>query len=244
MSEWRWGETMTTGATGWLGQKFGAASTPTITAFAQRQQALQDYFEAHTVGLANAVTERVVKKGIARVGKLLWASSTPVHANAARFGNWSKTSRRTNSELNLQMNCWEGVLYLAYQCDAITKVECTRYYQSATASDTKLRSLFGTAAVYNPPGATPNVGDLLTFENNHNAIDHVAIYVGFYNSHHYVLHNLAFNGVTSGLHMGGAFHFEDIYGIVQFRYHGNVTIYYTRPFWEPASPTHAYAAAL
>lgn len=235
---------MTTGANGWLGKKFGGVASPRVTGFTQRQRTLQSHFEPLTAGIADAVTQRVVKKGIARVGKLLWAASTPVHGNAARFGNWSKTSRTTNSEANLQMNCWEAVLYLAYQCDAISKAECTRYYQSATASDTKLRSLFGTAAVYNPPGATPNMGDLLTFENGNNVVDHVAIYVGVYNGQHYVLHNLAFNGVTTGIQMGGSFHFEDMYGIVQFRYNNNVTVYYTRPFWEAVSPTHAYAVTL
>lgn len=70
-----------------------------------------------------------------------------MHGNAARSGTWWKTKRSTGSEQNLVMSCWEGVLYLAYQCDAIGKADCTRFYQSATASDTKLRSLSGTAAL-------------------------------------------------------------------------------------------------
>lgn len=232
-------------ANGWLTARFGGGGVAT-TNFTNAQQAMQTHFAGMLNTIGNAVTRRVVKKGIYRVGKLMWASSTPVHGNAARFGTWSKTKRSTNAEQNLIMNCWEGVLYLAYQCNAISKAECTRFYQSATASDTKLRSLFGTAAQYNPPAATPNMGDLLAFEdtrNGANVINHVAIYAGVYQGQHYVLHNLSYNGVTTGVQMGGGFHFENMPGLQQ-RYGGNVTVYYTRPFWEGAAPTHAYAAAL
>lgn len=166
-----------------------------------------------------------------------------MHANGARFGGWTKTKRTTNSEQNLIMNCWEGVLYLAYQCDAITRAQCINFYQSPAASDVKLRSLFGTATVYNPPLAVPLMGDLLTFEDhNNNNINHVAIYLGDYDGQPYVLHNLSYNGVTTGLQMGGGFHFEDMAGLIQ-RYAG-VTVYFTTPFWVAGSPTQAYATAL
>lgn len=230
-------------ATGWIGNRFGGGTPGPIQNFMNNQQTLQTHFAGLLPNIANAVTRRVVKKGIYRVGKLNWAASTPVHANGARFGTWSKTKRTTNAEQNVQMNCWEGVLYLAYQCDAIAKAACLRFYQSATASDTKLRSLFGTAAVYNPPAATPNLGDLLSFENGNGIINHVATYVGVYAGTHYVLHNLSYNGVTTGLQMGGSFHFEDMPGLVQ-RYGGNVTVYYTTPFWVVGSPTHAYYLTL
>jgi hypothetical protein len=234
---------MPNNATGWLGSRFGGATPGPIQNFTTAQQALQAHFAGLLPNIANAVTRRVVKKGIYRVGKLLWAASTPVHANGARFGTWSKTKRSTNSEQNIQMNCWEGVLYLAYQCDAITKAACVNFYQSATASDTKLRNLFGTAAVYNPPAATPNMGDLLTFEDANHVVNHVAIYVGVSAGTHYALHNLSYNGVTTGLQMGGGFHFEDMASLVG-RYGGNVTVYYTTPFWVAGSPTHAYYSAL
>ncbi|MGF1625225.1 MAG: hypothetical protein ACFCVH_10100 [Alphaproteobacteria bacterium] len=235
---------MPSNATGWLNKRFGGAGAGgVIGAFTTQQQLMQTHFDAQLGTIANAVTRRVVKKGIYRVGKLMWAASSPVHANGARFAGWSKTSRSTGSEQNLQMNCWEGVLYLAYQCDAMTKAKCVNFYQSPVAADTKLRSLFGTAAVYNPPAAVPNPGDLLTFEDHaNNLVNHVAIYVGIYLGAHYALHNLSYNGVTTGLQMGGGFHFEDMASLIG-RY-GGVTVRYTQPFWEAGSPTNAYYAAL
>lgn len=238
-------------ASGWLDNRFGGGNAAggvgplgPIGHFIRQQQLMQTHFAGQLNNIANAVTRRIVKKGIWRVGKLMWAASTPVHNNGARFAGWTKTKRSTNSEQNLVMNCWEGVLYLAYQCDAITRAQCVNFYQRATASDTKLRSLFGTASVYNPAaGAIPNMGDLLSFEDhNGHVINHVAIYLGNYQGQPYALHNLSYNGVTTGLQMGGGFHFEDMAGLLQ-RY-GGVTVYYTTPFWVAGSPTAAYAAGL
>ena len=234
---------MPNNATGWLSSRFGGGAGGVIATFTTQQQLMQTHFDGLLATIGNAVTRRVVKKGIYRVGKLLWAASSPVHVNGARFAGWSKTSRSTGSEQNLIMNCWEGVLYLSYQCDAISKAKCVNFYQSAVAPDTKLRSLFGTAAVYNPPAAVPNLGDLLTFEDHsNNLVNHVAIYVGVHLGTHYVLHNLSYNGVTTGLQMGGGFHFESMPSVTG-RY-GGVTVRYTQPFWVATSPTHAYYAAL
>jgi hypothetical protein len=232
-------------ATGWLNARFGGG--PVATAFTTQQTNLQNHFAGQLATIGNAVTRRVMKKGIWRVGKLLWAASLPVHGNATRFTMWTKTKRSTSSEQNLVMNCWEGVLYLAYQCDAISKQKCVTFYQLPTANDLKLRALFGTAAVLNVGGgAIPNMGDILTFEDTNNGgavVNHIALYAGVFGGTHYVLHNLSYHAHTTGLQMGGGFHFEDLASL-NIRYNNNLTIYYTRPFWEAGAPTHRYYSLL
>ncbi len=239
-------------AAGWFGRRFGGPGTAggAINTFTTTQDTLQTHFDTQLATIGNAVTRRVMKKGIWRVGKLLWAASSPVPTNAPRFNHWCKTTRTTKSEQNLQMNCWEAVLYLAYQSDAITKAKCVNFYANGNGAnpavnDANLRSLFGTAAVFNPPAATPNMGDILTFEDtgNGNVVNHVALYAGVHTGTHYVLHNLSYHAATTGLQMGGGFHFEDIASL-NMRYNNNLTIYYTQPFWVATSPTNGYAAGL
>lgn len=231
--------------TGWLQNRYGAGQSVPINTFITSQQAIQKHFAARLPNIANAVTRRVVKKGIWRVGKLQWDQSEPISDNAARFAAWTKTKRTTAAEQNLAMNCWEGVLYLAFQADAITRAKCMSFYRKNEASDSKIRRLFGTAAVYSPPLATPNMGDLLGFEeNSSNVVNHVAIYLGLYNNQHYMLHNLSYDGTTTQLHAGSGFHFEAV-SVRQMRYGvAGGTLYFTTPFWVANSPTHAYAAAL
>lgn len=240
---------MTSTAQGWLDSKFGPSPLGprplgAISSFKVDQQALQSHFAAGLPGIGNALTQRVTKKGLYRVGKLFWAASTPVTVNAPRFGTWTKTSRRTNSELNLQMNCWEGILYLAFQCDILTAAQCTNFYQDPTLADTKLRNLFGVGALVGG-GAGPQIGDLLTYEDiAAGVINHVAIYIGQSGGRDFVLHNLSYNAITTGLHGGGSFHFESMDSVEQRYGVGNVNVYYNTPFWEAGAGTHAYYTTL
>lgn len=231
-------------ARGWLVNRFGNGGV--AAPFIGNQETLQNHFNTQLHNVPDAVSRRIFKKGIWRVGKLLWAASTPIAANANRFAGWNRTKRTTNAEQNRQMNCWEGVLYLAYQCDAMSVAKCTNFYTSATTPDIKLRALFGVHQLLNiPAGNIPNVGDVLSFEDvaNGNVINHIALYAGSFGGQHYIFHNLSYHGHTTGLAMGGGFHFESLTS-VRLRYHNNVNIYFNQPFWEVGAPTYAYFNAL
>ena len=230
---------MSGNATGWFLESFGS-NAGAFGALAQVQQTLQNHFAAQLPAIQDRVTRRVVKKGIYRVGKMFWGTGVTNNSTAWKFAKWTKTRRTSPEEVGRTMNCWEVVLYLAYQSDLFSQAGLVRYYQAPPEDgDQKLRSLFGTQQVYGPMLHTPRMGDLLTFVNLAGGkLDHVGIYVGVYNGDHYLLHNLKFNPNTQ-VGTYGCLHFEKMNDIVG-RYVNGVTVYYNQPFWEKGAPSNTY----
>jgi len=228
-------------ATNWLESRFAK----TQGANTQNQGLLQGLADNAKNQIANAQTQRVFKKMIWRVGKLLWQASEIKNGHPVTLPHWKKTSRRTSSEELLSMNCWEAVLYMAYQCDIMTVGKIQNFENSVGGQDQKIRSLFGDAAAYN--GHNANIGDILSFENQAKGeIDHIAIYAGNLNGFDYLIHNLAWNAHVTGILMGGCIHFETVQNTIDLYQGENTTanVFVTQPFWEAGSPTFNYFSQL
>ncbi|MBX3259234.1 MAG: hypothetical protein KF782_06040 [Labilithrix sp.] len=230
----------------WLNQRFNNGQPVE----ALRQATLQTHFIGQLGTVGNATTRRLLKKMYWRVGKLYWRACAELAARQAPHSiqQWRKTNRSTAAEEYLQMNCWEAVLYLAYQCGALSTNKIRRLYTNQGHHAAKLTQLFGTHRdLANPPPAHPPApGDVLSFFNvNRGEIDHVAIFVGndAAGTPH-LIHNLQWNANTTGIQMGGCIHFETVANTMGLYQANPVTCFYTAPFWQPGSPTHGYAHAL
>lgn len=230
---------------GWLAEK-GLVAAPggagPIAAFGAAQDALQAHFQGQLATIANPHTRRVMSKMLGRCGKLVWAASMSSPGNLHRFNGWSMTTRRSSGENTKILNCWEGVLYAAYQAEQITVAKCRALYNAYNAADQSqnIRDLFGVANAWGGGGA-PQMGDVMTFGPAANNINHVAFYAGLHGGQHYVLHQLSCNAATTGI-LTGCIHFEPILDYLARPGAGNA--WFNTPFWEAGAPTHAYYAAL
>ena len=229
-------------ATAWLGSRFPSDNQAPVIANQANYQTAADLVKNQ---IANAQTKRIYKKFIWRTGKLFWQNSGVGANNPASINLWNKTSRRTSKEEFLAMNCWESVLYMAYQCDVMSKGKIRNWENGVGTADQKMRGLFGTATAYNGHNANP--GDILTFVNaGKGEIDHVAIYAGNLLGQQVLIHNLAWNVSATGIHGGGCIHFETVANTVAAYqgYNTTATVYVNQPFWEAGAPTFNYFTQL
>jgi hypothetical protein len=213
---------------------------------ATRQANLQAHFLGQLGGVGNPTTMAFLTAMFDRVGKLLWRSCLELSSNSApaTIGQWRKTNAGDGAEEILQMNCWEAVLYIAFQVDALKKSHIKSLYKSKKAHHAaKITRTFG--AHKQIGDGTPNAGDILTFYNHGKGeIDHVAVYAGVHNHTEYLIHNLAWCSQVTHIDGQGCIHFESVQHTIDnytWSKYGDVTCFYTAPFWAPGSPTYGYA---
>ena len=82
---------------------------PNVGQFFQLQNEIQADFKGRTADIPDPTTRSVMEHALGRVGKLAWAANAPSVNAANKFKSW--TRRDPDATENLQMNCWEGVLY-------------------------------------------------------------------------------------------------------------------------------------
>jgi hypothetical protein len=211
----------------------------------ESQRDRQAEFRNQVAQVNDVTTREVYRQMVERCGKLNWVATNPDSDNATKFQIWVQNN--ANSSENLDMNCWEGVLYCAFQAGAISLAKCRALYNQYNPQDRyeNTRNLFGNDRAF--AGAVKERGDILTWGMDRNTINHVGIYLGTMNENgavdDYVGHLLSFNPRSTGIvHQVGRVHIEKVAVIT-----GNLPgyqCYITRPFWINGSPTNGYFQGL
>lgn len=215
-----------------------------VQEFLTRQDRLTDHFLRNLVpSIPDPGTKAVVRTYIERCGNLFWEATEPNRQNALKFAGWGKVLGTAYDQTH--MNCWEGVLYAAYQADRMTTAQCTAFYNDYDSErrDRHLLALFGRADPFAQRGVAP--GDILVWIEKGFA-NHVAMYIGLDGETPYVLHNLAFSAAATGIIGLGAIHFETFDNVCNLYVQNgsSATCYMTTPFWERGAPTNAYFRGL
>jgi hypothetical protein len=220
---------------------FGQSMVPNIGNFFQLQQAVQTDFLNRINTVGDATTRSVLEHALHRVGKLRWAATNPDIASSHKFKYW--TQHDPDDVENLQMNCWEGTLYCAFQAGAITKEKCIELYRRYDQGDkAAITKLFGKQQAFT--NDCPKMrGDILTWDPGGGEINHVAIYAGLYQNEFYAWHVLALNSGHRNYQGGGLAHLERV-DYISAMYLGGCNVYITTPFWDPTSPTHTFYQGL
>ena len=135
--------------------------------FVERQDGLYKFFFSRLMGGKNPVLE-----ALNRTGPIRWqAPKTSAKEEKADIQAWKKTSLEAG---NLIMNCWNAVIYSAFQAGTMSLSDCVsksiplHAYKKRSAS--ALKSALGNAR------SQPLMGDLAVWHSN--KIVHVAIYLG------------------------------------------------------------------
>ncbi len=147
-----------------------------FTDFAESQDRLQKLF--NHAGNGDTKRHAVCREALKRMGNCKW---TPPN-----YGNLNSWQRDDGLGRDFQeMNCWEGVFYLAFQAGIYDKKELVDYYNSGDKNDTSWNLLTGQTSLGDTMSAgeieIPMVGDLVIWpgtKGGKNIIIHVGIYMG------------------------------------------------------------------
>ena len=223
-----------------------ASQIPNIQQIYEVQSARQAHFLPQAAQVGDAMTRAIYTQMVSRCGKLNWVATNPDPSNASKFQIWVKNG--VDASENLDMNCWESVLYCAFQADVMTAAQCRRLYDNYNPNDRyeNTRNFYGRDRAF--AGAVKQRGDILTWGMTPDRIDHMGLYLGTMADNNgvvedYVGHLLSFNPVSTGIaHQVGRIHIEKVSVIT-----ANVPGYQsfiTEPFWVAGSPTNAYFQGL
>ncbi|HEX4329587.1 MAG TPA: hypothetical protein VH105_22560 [Burkholderiales bacterium] len=223
-----------------------ASQIPNIQQFYEIQTARQAHFLPQAAQVANAMTRDIYAQMVGRCGKLNWVATNPDPSNASKFQIWVQNG--VNASENLDMNCWESVLYCAFQAGVMTAAQCTRLYGNYNPADRyeNTRNIYGRDRPF--AAAVKERGDILTWGMSPDRIDHMGLYLGTMPDANgtvedYVGHLLSFNPVSTGIHhMVGRIHIEKV-SVITANLPGYLN-FITQPFWVAGSPTNAYFQAL
>ncbi len=172
------------------------------------QDDLQDYFGARLMG-DDSTRGRVCQQAVLRMGNIKWEGPSPTATPP--YSKWQKNNGLTNERP--QMNCWEGILYLAYQAGIYKKFDLYNYFINdkkggmRQVGHTAFNLLAGIKSVGNvgTPSTSskgklttnPSPGDLViwsamlpeTMSSNVIGIGHIALYLGDASNKKWVWHN-------------------------------------------------------
>lgn len=212
----------------------------------ETQNARQAHFLQQVGQVANLQTREVYRQLVSRSGKLNWVATNPDLDNASKFQVWVRNN--VDASENLDMNCWEAVLYCAFQANLMTPAQCRSLYANYNPNNRyeNTRRLYGN----DQPWATAakNRGDILTWGLTRDNLDHMGMYLGTMADgngqvDHYVGHLLSFNPVSTGvIHQVGRVHIEKVSVITANL--PNYLCFVTEPFWVAGAPTNAYFQGL